>query len=247
MLLFCNIFCFLQLNQMLSPPKNPPNQIQKDQSASFIPVIMSAQKHLSNHNQFCTTAICKSAWENRFNVLKHQFAAVSWGEAALAAWVSLFGALSCPVRQGLSREREHRFPRYHILECGSAQSGLCCVVMSYVRADTSPVSLNPVTGLGEGHSAVLCSLPQVAPRVLQGFGHSWGMHRTPVCEDPGSIYASLCAWWGRMHLIARMRVVTSAVQVGVPRLNISLVRSTARALWAAVGLWMWPEKNCICP
>lgn len=50
-----------------------------------------------------------------------------------------------------------------------------------------------------------------------------------------------------MHLIARMRVVTSAVQIGVPRLNISLLRSTARALGAAVGLWMRPEKNCICP
>lgn len=45
-------------------------------------------------------------------------------------------------------------------------------MMSFVRAmqtqaDTSPASLSPINGLREGHSAVLCSLPEVAPRVLQ--------------------------------------------------------------------------------
>lgn len=142
-------------------PKNLPNQIPKDQWTSLTPVIMSARKHLSNHNQFCTMAVFNSAWANQFGVLKQQFGAVSWGEAFLAAWVSLFGALSWSVSQALSRDREHRLLCYHVLEHGSAQPGLWCVVMSFVRAvqagaDTSPVSLGPVNGLGERHSAVLC-------------------------------------------------------------------------------------------
>lgn len=78
---------------------------------------------------------------------------MGWGEACLAAWVCQFGALSW----------EH----------GSAQPGLWYVGMSFVRAmqagaDTSPVSLDSVNGLAEGHSAALGSLPEVAPRVPAG-------------------------------------------------------------------------------
>lgn len=237
MLYFYNIFCFLQLNQMLSPPKKSPNP-NPEGPVSFIPVNMSAWKHLSNHSQLCTMAIFNSAWEKQFDGLKHQLGAVSWGgHALLPGCLCLVHSAGlwdrdCPRRGGTG------FPAATSWSMAvlSLDSGL---VMSFVRVmqagpDTNPESLSPVRGLGEGHSAVLFS-----PSVLQAFAHSWGVHRTPVCEDQGSVCALLGAWWGRME------GVTSAVQAGVPRLNTSLVRSTARALGAAVGQWMWPERSCI--
>lgn len=74
-----------------------------------------------------------------------------WGKAVLAAWACT--QLACGT--GTLQEREHRFPCHPIQEHGSAQAGLWCVVMSFVRAaqagaDTGLECLNLVNGTGRG-------------------------------------------------------------------------------------------------
>lgn len=196
MLYFYSIFCFLRLNQMLSPPKNPPNQIQKDQSASFLSTCL--------HGNIYPIIVSFAPWQYLTQLEKSSLMA---SNTSLLLWagvrIALLPGCLCLVHSAVLWDRDcpgrggTGFPAATSWSMAvlSLDSGL---VMSFVRvmqagADTSPESLSPVRGLGEGHSAVLFS-----PSVLQAFAHSWGVHRAPVCEDQGSVCALLGAWWGRM-------------------------------------------------
>ena len=104
-------------------------------------------------------------------------------------------------------------------------------------------------GLGEGDSAALCSLPEMALRVLRGFAHGRSTGRTRACKDP---FMHRCALSevGRASHTAGIRGVTPVVQPGIPSLvkrQLSEENRAATAPGTAAGLPLWPEMSCPCP
>lgn len=103
-------------------------------------------------------------------------------------------------------------------------------------------------GVGDGDSATLCSLSEMALCVLQGFAHGWGTGWTDASEDLFIHCCVLSEVGGASHT-TRIRGMTPTVQAAVPALvkyQPSEEDWASTALGTAVGLWMQPETSCPC-